>query len=226
MPAEWTLTDDFLADARSQLEKHLNSMLRCLRQLPEAEIWWRPNRASNSVGNLVLHLSGNVRQWIVCGLGGVADTRQRDREFAEAGPLPRAVLMRLLTQTARDASAVLARLQPEDLQRRRLIQGHDVSGLQAVFDVIAHFSHHSGQIIYVTKLKRGRDLRLTRLPRQPQARPAAPPPPPGPPRLAPDRPMWSWLDAQRGRGATSRRKARPRRSAAPRPRPAPARRSR
>jgi len=143
---------------------------RCLKLLSEEEIWWRPNRASNSVGNLVLHLQGNVRQWIISGLGGRVDQRDRDREFAETGPIPRRALLAGLRQTVKEADQVLSTLTQRDLQRRFSIQGYDVTGLQALCHVAEHFAFHAGQIIYVTKLKLGKDLKFTRLPRQRSAK--------------------------------------------------------
>ena len=154
-----------LAEAqRLLIEVYTPRIARCLNLLSEDEIWWRPNRASNSVGNLVLHLQGNVRQWIVSGLGGQPDCRERDREFSEAGPIPRRVLLRSLRTTAKQAAEVLASLPEADLMRRYSIQGFNVTGIQAVTHVAEHFAFHAGQIIYVTKLKRGKDLKFTRLP--------------------------------------------------------------
>src|SRR6266542_5100625 len=91
------LAGPLLKQARHSIaEHHLPRITRCLRLLSDAEVWWRPNRASNSVGNLVLHLSGNVRQWIISGMGGAPDIRDRDREFAETGPLSRRDLIHRL----------------------------------------------------------------------------------------------------------------------------------
>jgi uncharacterized damage-inducible protein DinB len=155
----------FLANSRRLLAKQsLPRIVRCLHQLSEEEIWWRPNSASNSAGNLVLHLCGNVRQWIISGLGGAEDMRERDREFAERGPIPRQALVAQLRRTVRDACRVLARLPDDSLSRKYVIQGFHVTGLDAVFGVTEHFGYHTGQIIYITKLKRAHDLRFTRLP--------------------------------------------------------------
>ncbi len=141
--------------------------------LSEKEIWWRPNAASNSVGNLVLHLEGNVCQWIISGLGGAPDRRERDREFAERGPIPRRDLVAQLRKTVTEACRVLEKLSPETLSRSYRIQGFRVTGLGAVCDVVEHFAYHAGQIIYVTKLKHGRDLGFTRLPSEKAKRSSA-----------------------------------------------------
>jgi uncharacterized damage-inducible protein DinB len=155
----------FLASSQQLLAKqNLPRIVECLQQLSEEEIWWRPNPASNSAGNLVLHLCGNVRQWIISGLGGVDDKRDRDREFAEQGPIPRQALVTQLRRTVRDACRVLAKLSDDSLSRKYGIQGYRVTELDAVFHVAEHFGYHTGQIIYITKLKRAQDLRFTRLP--------------------------------------------------------------
>ncbi len=153
----------YLATAQKVLERYLPRIVRCLGELNQEEIWWRPNSASNSAGNLTLHLCGNVRQWIISGLGGAADVRVRDQEFAERGPLPRRVLIRRLRQTVREALRVIRSLPSDVLFRVHTIQGFRVTGLYAVFNVTEHFSHHAGQIIYIAKMKRGRDLGFTNL---------------------------------------------------------------
>jgi uncharacterized damage-inducible protein DinB len=164
-PTSHDLAKQFLIQARRVLEKeHLPRITRCLRLLREEEIWWRPNPASNSVGNLVLHLAGNVRQWIISGLGGAPDRRERDKEFAELGPLPRRVLIARLRNTVTEAGRVLSRLSARDLTGKHTIQRFRVTGLEAVLHVAEHFAYHSGQIVYVTKLRRGESLSFTRLP--------------------------------------------------------------
>ena len=164
-PTENELSRRFLAHTRHSLARyHLPRILRCLQLLPEADIWWRPNKASNSVGNLVLHLEGNLRQWILSGLGGALDRRQRDREFSERGPLPRHILAARLRKAVEEACRVIARLPARELPRARRIQRFRVTGFEAISHVTEHFAFHTGQIIYVTKLRRGRDLGFTRLP--------------------------------------------------------------
>jgi uncharacterized damage-inducible protein DinB len=155
----------FLAEAQHSLRKlHLPRILACLRLLSEDQIWWRPNASSNSVGNLALHLEGNVRQWLIAGLGGAPDRRQRDKEFSELGPLPRGVLMGKLRRAVNEACRVIARLPLTELSRRREIQKFRVTGFVALSHVTEHFAYHAGQILYVTKLLRARDLGFTRLP--------------------------------------------------------------
>jgi uncharacterized damage-inducible protein DinB len=139
---------------------HLTSSLlprieRCMEQLSDQELWWRPNDDSNSVGNLLLHLAGNVRQWIVSGVGNVPDVRKRQEEFDERGPIPRGDLAASLRAAVADADATLARLSPDSLLQPRRIQGFDVTVLEAIYHVVEHFSMHTGQIIFVTKMRKG-----------------------------------------------------------------------
>jgi len=131
---------------------------RCVEQLKDEQIWWRPNESSNSIGNLMLHLSGNVRQWIVSGLGGAQDHRRRQEEFDERSMLPRSELLSKLAAAVADADAVLQKLQPNVLLETRRIQKHDVTGLEAVYHVVEHFSMHTGQIILLTKMMLATDL--------------------------------------------------------------------
>ena len=163
--SEARLAEACLSQWRSRLEERfLPRIVDCLGQLSDEEIWWRPNEASNSIGNLVLHVCGNMRQWIISGLGGAADIRERDKEFSERGPIARGELREELQQTVRQACGVLARLKRSDLTRRYRIQQFDVTGYEAAAQVSEHVAYHLGQIIYVTKLKRAKDLGFTRLP--------------------------------------------------------------
>jgi uncharacterized damage-inducible protein DinB len=163
--SEVALAERLLAHARHSLKEHdLPCIARCLAMLSSQDTWWRPHGASNSVGNLILHLNGNVRQWIVAGLGGAPDRRERDKEFAARGPLPRRKLLAQLTATVGAACRVISRLTPADLTRPRTIQGYHVIGLEALVHVTEHFAYHTGQIILITKMRRRKDLGFTWLP--------------------------------------------------------------
>ena len=126
--------------------------------LTDEDIWWRPNEASNSIGNLVLHLAGNVRQWVVSGIGGAPDIRKREEEFLADGGYPAPELLSCLEQAVEAAEGVLSQLSPEELLEPRVIQGMDVLALDALYHVVEHFSTHTGQIIYLAKLRTGEDL--------------------------------------------------------------------
>ena len=165
--AKSRLTHPLIAQAQHVLRHvYLPRVVACLQELSPEQIWWRPNAVSNSVGNLALHLTGNARQWIISGLGGAADVRRRDQEFSERGPLPPRILTSRLRKTVEKACRVLAKLSPEDLARVYTIQKFRVTGMEAAFHVAEHFSHHAGQIILLTKMLTGRDLKFTRLPHE------------------------------------------------------------
>lgn len=153
----------FLDESRRYLLREYAVKIRlCLEQLSDDDLWWRANERSNSIGNLMLHLAGNIRQWIVSGVGGEPDTRQRQAEFDERGPLPRDELVGRLETALADTDRVLAALDPAVLAEDRKIQGRDTNVLRAVYHVVEHFGMHTGQIMYVTKLRTGRDLAFYR----------------------------------------------------------------
>lgn len=153
----------FLDVSREKLAgEYLPKIRRCVDELEPEDVWWRPNDVSNSVGNLMLHLAGNTRQWIVSGVGGAEDVRRRSREFARREGDPEAAYARL-DEAVEEAGGVLRDLDPAGLGETRTIQGTRVSVLEAVYHVVEHFSMHTGQIVFVTKLRTGRDLRFYRV---------------------------------------------------------------
>ena len=149
----------FIQQAREFLkDEYLPKIERCLERLTDDQIWWRSNSESNSIGNLILHLSGNARQWIVCGLGGEPDDRVRQAEFDERRTIPRDELVFLLTSTVSAVDNVLAAFDPHRLLESFKIQGTEVTALAAIFHVTEHFSMHTGQIILLTKMLAEMDL--------------------------------------------------------------------
>ena len=149
----------FVAFSRAKLEREFWPRLRtCVESLTDEQVWWRPNEASNSIGNLLLHLNGNVRQWLLVSFDGAEDSRDRPAEFAERETLPASALLQQLGETIERALAVISRLTEDDLLGTRSIQGYDTTGLKAVYHVVEHFGIHYGQIAYITKLVHGTDL--------------------------------------------------------------------
>jgi uncharacterized damage-inducible protein DinB len=142
------------------LDHYLPKIERCLEKLTDEQIWWRANEESNSIGNLVLHLCGNARQWIISGVGGQPDARVRDAEFQQREVISRDELLTLLRSTLAEIETTLRTLDPALLLERRTIQGHDVDILEAIFHVTEHFSMHTGQIIMLTKMLTASDLRF------------------------------------------------------------------
>jgi len=131
---------------------------KCLDQLTEEQIWYRPNANSNSVGNLVLHLCGNVRQWVIAGLDRQEDTRERQQEFDEQGPVPVADLLEKVDQLMVEVTQVLDRTTPIDLLQKRPVQIYEESGLSILVHVVEHFSYHVGQMTYIVKMLKDMDM--------------------------------------------------------------------
>jgi uncharacterized damage-inducible protein DinB len=149
----------FLEFSRQTLLHQYWPRLRgCVESLTDEQVWWRPNEASNSIGNLILHLNGNVGQWIVSSFNRSDDPRERSAEFAERHRIPASALLEKLGATMSRASEVLARLTESDLLATFHIQGYTVTGLGAVYHVVEHFGMHYGQILFITKLLRGENL--------------------------------------------------------------------
>jgi hypothetical protein len=130
----------------------------CLGRLTHEQIWARASGNENAVGNLVLHLSGNVRQWIVSGVGGQPDIRRRDAEFAAQGGVAASSLTERLRAIVAEAAGIIETIAPNRLPEPLIVQGYDVTVLEAIYAVVEHFSGHTGQIIYATKLLTGEDL--------------------------------------------------------------------
>ena len=128
--------------------------------ISEDDVWWRPNDASNSVGNLLLHMSGNLGQWIVSGVGGVADDRDRPSEFAARGERSLEELIELVETRASEVDRTLADLKEATLVDRITVQGFSVTRLHAIYHSIEHFGYHLGQIAYIAKLRTGKDFNL------------------------------------------------------------------
>ena len=140
-----------IALSRRYLREYLTKIRLSVSVLDDRVVWARPNESSNSIGNLMLHLAGNARQWIVSGVGRTPDVRDRASEFAQRHPMPVTELIDRLEQTISDIDRVLASLTPADLHTRRVIQANDVTVLEAIYHVVEHFSMHTGQIILLAK---------------------------------------------------------------------------
>jgi uncharacterized damage-inducible protein DinB len=146
---------DFSVRKLALLRERIES---CLDRLNEEQVWTRGGENENAIGNIALHLCGNVRQWIVSGVGGAADTRQRDTEFAARGGTSVSELRRLLQEVTDDATAALRQVPAGRLTERVTIQKYDVTVMEAIYHVVEHFSMHTGQIMFATKMLTGADL--------------------------------------------------------------------
>jgi hypothetical protein len=156
------------AAAAHELDSALLRIKHCLGQLNDSQAWHRSQPGLNSIGNLVLHLYGNLRQWVVAGLGGAPDVRNRPAEFAEAGPVPKDELVRNLEAVVEEAKRILAGVDARQLKEGRRIQGFDVTGAAAIFDSVPHFRGHTQEIVHITRLQLGDAYRFAWTPTTPE----------------------------------------------------------
>ena len=162
---------DFSANKLKQL---CSRILECLNRLNAGQVWYRGASNDNAIGNLVLHLCGNVRQWIGAAVGGTPDIRVRDREFAARGDISPAELAERLEATVEEAVHILSAVTPLRLGERVSVQNYDVTVLEAIYHVVEHFAQHTGQILFITKALTRQDLGFYRH----LTGTGAPPPPP------------------------------------------------
>lgn len=153
-----TLHQEFLHCSIERLRQSRSRIESCLAKLTGDQIWARGSENENAIGNLVLHLCGNVRQWIIAGVGGAPDFRKRDEEFAARGGAPVSELSEKLRATVEEACTVLERVSETRLLEPLVIQQYPVTAMAAIYHVVEHFSGHTGQIIFATKMLTGEDL--------------------------------------------------------------------
>jgi uncharacterized damage-inducible protein DinB len=159
MSTEAEIGNRFLSHCGSRLEVLSSWVDDCLNRLTEEQLWWRAGEEQNAIGNLVLHLCGNVRQRITSALGdSVSDTRDRDREFDARSAATTQELRQLLKGIVAEALAALRQYPAGRLLERARIPRYDRSALENLFLVIEHFAQHTGQIIFVTKQLTSQEL--------------------------------------------------------------------
>ena len=141
------------------IEESIPRIIQCLHTLSEQEVWFAFNKNSNSVGNLILHLDGNIRQYLIASIGGQADHRNRDLEFSTKG-ISRANLESILNLLMDDISSTITNITEEELLRIRHVQGFKMTGFRAAIHAIEHFSYHTGQIALITKALKDIDLQF------------------------------------------------------------------
>jgi len=150
----WRMSDPHPAlaqEAQRLLAEYLDKIEHCLGLLSDEQLWWRPNARCNTVANLVLHLCGNLSQWVLAGLGGVPFERRRREEFAAVKGDGAAVLLGRLSEVVAACRTVLDKLSDENLARTFVIQGYTGTGLGVLLHAVEHMSYHTGQIVFITK---------------------------------------------------------------------------
>ncbi|MFN0033813.1 MAG: DinB family protein [Saprospiraceae bacterium] len=151
-------TQELAAQIARYMEMNTPRIEKCLAELTEEELWQRPNPQSNSVGNLLLHLCGNITQYILCSLGGQPDHRVRDAEFAAEGGFTKTALLEKLRATVSQATQIVRSASREEMLRERTVQGFQMSGIGIAVHVCEHYSYHTGQIAFWVKILRSKDL--------------------------------------------------------------------
>jgi hypothetical protein len=150
---------------RVTLAEGMRKIEHCVGQLSDEQVWWRPRSEMNSIANLMLHLSGNLRQWIISGVGGEKDVRNRPMEFADRSQRPKGEVLEILQKNVAEADAALAKLTAEDLVSPRRIQGYDVTVMMAIAHTIPHFRGHVQEIIHMTREQLGETYRFDFVPK-------------------------------------------------------------
>ena len=156
--AEFILDQLKIEFRRRIFEESIPRIKKCLNELTEEEVWYRPNENTVSIGNLCLHLCGNVRQWILSGLGKVEDNRNRPLEFSEKGPLPSAYLIAEMDKLQEELEQLIDNLKIEDLVNVHPVQVYEETGVSIIVHVIEHFSYHTGQITWAVKSRKNVDM--------------------------------------------------------------------
>lgn len=149
----------FLNYSAEQLLTYAGRIEDCLGRLSVEQVWTRNSDNQNAVGNIVLHLCGNVRQWILGGVGGQSDLRDRDSEFTARGGVQPSELAAKLKATVAEAAEVIRNCPIERLMENKTIQKvYNTTLMEAIYHVVEHFAQHAGQIIFATKLLTNDDL--------------------------------------------------------------------
>lgn len=141
-----------------RLKENQDKLKKVLTHLPTEELWWRPNAVSNSIGNLILHLCGNLTQYVLSGLGGQEDHRERSKEFEAKGPIPASEVIHRLDEVLEKVYNIISTLDEAELMRVRPVQCYEESGIGILIHVTEHLSYHTGQIIYLIKWKEERPM--------------------------------------------------------------------
>jgi hypothetical protein len=167
--SDQTVAAAFIAAASDVLRKGMHKIEHCVGQLNDEQLWWRPRpeieSQMNSIANLLLHLSGNMRQWIIAGVGGTKDMRNRPLEFSDRSNRPKAEILGQLKATVDEAAAVIGRLTDSDLTAARRIQGYDVNVVSALWQTLSHFHGHVQEIIHLTREQLGDRYRFDFVPK-------------------------------------------------------------
>lgn len=143
---------EFIKQSNRAIQNSFERIMHCLNQLKEEYVWYRPNGGVNSIGIIINHLCGSIRQWFISGIGGLKDIRNRPLEFDDRKKLSKQELTDKFQKIIAGCKKTINNLDPADLLEKRRIQGFDENVLSAIYISIAHLELHAGQITYITRL--------------------------------------------------------------------------
>jgi uncharacterized damage-inducible protein DinB len=158
MDKEAQLVEELVNNALYRMDESTRMIKKSLDEITDEEIWLKPNESLNSIANLMLHLSGNISQYIISSLGETEDIRNRDAEFNATGGLTKAAVLKKLEDTVNTAKRVIFDTTPEQFVKVRQVQGFSLSGVGIVLHAVEHYSYHTGQIAFYVKQLKNRDL--------------------------------------------------------------------
>ena len=151
---------EFIQQSVYRITENTNRIIKCLKEIEETEIWQHPNENSNSIGNIILHLCGNIRQYAISSLGETEDVRVRDKEFSTKEGFNKNELSAKLKNTVDEAINIIENLDESRLIKLYSVQGFNLSGIGIVVHVTEHYSYHTGQIAFWIKILKNKDLRF------------------------------------------------------------------
>jgi len=152
------ISNEFIQQSIKCIEENTSKIKTCLQQVKEENVWERPNESSNSIGNLLLHLCGNITQYIIATLGSKEDIRNRDAEFAATGGFTKEQLQNKLSAVIDEAISIIKLCDEEKLLQQKSVQVYTLSGIGIILHVTEHYSYHTGQVAFLTKLITNKDI--------------------------------------------------------------------
>lgn len=154
------ISDPFCKCSIDLLDQSMIKIRHCMKQLSAEQVWWRPDASINSIGNLCLHLAGNLKQWGIMGLTDFPDQRQRESEFSADVRIESSELLRDLESVVAQAIELWRSVTEDELMQKTTIQGFEVTWMQALSHTSSHFVGHTHQIIMLTRMQLGDDYRF------------------------------------------------------------------
>lgn len=152
------IIEEFISQCVHSIEENTRRIEKCLGEIEEAHIWKYPNNTSNSFGNILLHLSGNIRQYIISALGEIIDNRERDKEFSTREGFTKSELFNKLITTVQEATGIIRQMDEDSLIKIYPVQGFNLSGIGIIIHVTEHYSYHTGQVAFWAKQLINKDL--------------------------------------------------------------------